>query len=154
MRIAGREGLRRGVLLLPSLFTLGNLFCGFYSLMQATRGRWSPGASASHFEWAAVFIALAMLADGLDGRVARFAHATTRVQDVLGEHQDATVAGATLARLAAEATPAGSDPAPEFAPAVARLARSQAVAARKARVRFFKVWRKLDRKKRRAWLDA
>ena len=38
MRLVGRRELRRGVLILPSLFTLGNLFCGFFAIMEAAQG--------------------------------------------------------------------------------------------------------------------
>ena len=57
-----RRRLRRGVYLLPSLFTLGNMFCGYACIVYATRGE---------FETAAPFIGIAFLLDGLDGRIAR-----------------------------------------------------------------------------------
>ncbi|HZT75476.1 MAG TPA: CDP-diacylglycerol--serine O-phosphatidyltransferase [Vicinamibacterales bacterium] len=57
-----RRRLRRGVYLLPSLFTLGNLFCGYACIVYAMRGE---------FETAAPFIGIAFLLDGLDGRIAR-----------------------------------------------------------------------------------
>lgn len=69
-----RRGLRRGVLILPSLFTLGNLFCGFCAVREAAFGL-SHGAGS--LEWAAIFILVAMILDGLDGRIARMAHATS-----------------------------------------------------------------------------
>ena len=53
---------RRGVYLLPNLLTIGALFCGFYAIIAGTRG---------HFGSAALAIYIAMLLDGLDGRVAR-----------------------------------------------------------------------------------
>ncbi|HET9679215.1 MAG TPA: CDP-diacylglycerol--serine O-phosphatidyltransferase [Gammaproteobacteria bacterium] len=53
---------RRGIYLLPNLFTTGTLFAGFYAIVAAMTGR---------FEAAAVAIFVAMLMDGLDGRVAR-----------------------------------------------------------------------------------
>jgi len=56
---------RRGIYLLPNLFTTGALFAGFYSIVQAMNGR---------FEHAAVAIFIAMVLDGLDGRVARLTH--------------------------------------------------------------------------------
>jgi CDP-diacylglycerol--serine O-phosphatidyltransferase len=80
VRLVDRKRLRRGVLILPSLFTLGNLFCGFYALMEAAKGRWAWSAesdAAAHFAKAALFIVLAMVLDGLDGRIARLAHATS-----------------------------------------------------------------------------
>jgi CDP-diacylglycerol--serine O-phosphatidyltransferase len=56
---------RRGIYLLPNLFTTGALFAGFYAIVQAMNGR---------FEFAAVAIFIAMVLDGLDGRVARLTH--------------------------------------------------------------------------------
>jgi len=53
---------RRGVALLPSLFTLGNLFCGYACVIYAMRGE---------FETAAPFIGIAVVLDMLDGRIAR-----------------------------------------------------------------------------------
>jgi CDP-diacylglycerol--serine O-phosphatidyltransferase len=55
----------RGIYLLPNLFTTGALFAGFYAIVQAMNGR---------FEYAAVAIFIAMVLDGLDGRVARMTH--------------------------------------------------------------------------------
>ncbi len=57
-----RRRFRRGVYLLPSLFTLGNMFCGYACIVYAMRGE---------FETAAPFIGIAFLLDGLDGRIAR-----------------------------------------------------------------------------------
>ena len=56
---------RRGIYLLPNLFTTGALFAGFYAIVQAMNGS---------FEHAAVAIFIAMVLDGLDGRVARLTH--------------------------------------------------------------------------------
>ena len=53
---------RRGVALLPSLFTLGNLFCGYACVIYAMRGE---------FDTAAPFISIAVILDMLDGRIAR-----------------------------------------------------------------------------------
>jgi CHAD domain-containing protein len=78
----------------------------------------------------------------------RFARLATRVQDVLGEHQDATVAGQELARIAA--LHGGDAP---FCRAVARLMKRQSRAADRSRRRFFKVWDRLDRKKHRRWFE-
>ena len=56
---------RRGIYLLPNLFTTVALFAGFYAIVQAMNQR---------FEQAAVAIFVAMVLDGLDGRVARLTH--------------------------------------------------------------------------------
>ncbi len=56
---------RRSIYLLPNLFTTAALFAGFYAIVQAMNGK---------FEFAAVAIFIAMVLDGLDGRVARLTH--------------------------------------------------------------------------------
>src|SRR5437867_11179407 len=57
-----RRRFRRGVYLLPSLFTMGNMFCGYACIVYAMRG---------DFETAAPFIGIAVVLDMLDGRIAR-----------------------------------------------------------------------------------
>src|SRR5689334_4533346 len=56
------QRFRRGVYLLPSLLTLGNMFCGYACIIYAMRGE---------FETAAPFIGFAVVLDMLDGRIAR-----------------------------------------------------------------------------------
>ncbi len=56
---------RKGIYILPNLFTTASLFAGFYAIVQAMNG---------HFETAPVAIFIAMVLDGLDGRVARWTH--------------------------------------------------------------------------------
>jgi CDP-diacylglycerol--serine O-phosphatidyltransferase len=56
---------RRSIYLLPNLFTTAALFAGFYAIVQSMNGR---------YEIAAVAIFVAMVLDGLDGRVARLTH--------------------------------------------------------------------------------
>ncbi len=58
----------RGIYLLPNLFTTAALFSGFYAVLAAMNGQ---------FEKAAVAIFIAMIMDGLDGRVARLTHTQT-----------------------------------------------------------------------------
>ena len=64
-----RDGLRRGVYILPNLLTSGCLFAGFYSIASTFN---------AHFEKAAVAIVVAAIFDGLDGRVARMTGTTTK----------------------------------------------------------------------------
>ncbi|MDD5241381.1 MAG: CDP-diacylglycerol--serine O-phosphatidyltransferase [Sulfuricella sp.] len=66
---------RRGIYLLPNLFTTAALFAGFYAIVQAMNG---------HFEQSAVAIFIAMVMDGLDGRVARL----TNTQSEFGAEYD------------------------------------------------------------------
>lgn len=81
-----RRRARRGVSVLPTLFTLGNLLCGFGAIFLAGR---STVTSATPHEWSAVtyavlLIFLGMLLDGLDGHIARL----TRSASDLGEQLD------------------------------------------------------------------
>jgi CHAD domain-containing protein len=93
------------------------------------------------------------IADALDDRrckaAKRFARLATRVQDVLGEHQDAVIAGVEVARIVADHPDDGP-----FNLAAGRLLERQACAADRSRERFFAEWAKLDRKKRRRWFKA
>lgn len=59
---------RRGIYLLPTLFTVGNLFCGFSALVQSAWGG---------FEQAAALVILAGVLDALDGRIARLTGTTS-----------------------------------------------------------------------------
>src|SRR6476660_921405 len=63
-----RNRLRRGVYLLPSLLTLGNLFCGYACVVYAMRGE---------YQTAAPFIGFAIVLDMLDGRIARLTGTTS-----------------------------------------------------------------------------
>ncbi|WP_420589348.1 CDP-diacylglycerol--serine O-phosphatidyltransferase [Bacterioplanoides sp.] len=66
---------RKGIYLLPNLFTTGALFSGFYAVVASMNG---------HFENAAIAIFIAMILDGLDGRVARL----TNTQSDFGAEYD------------------------------------------------------------------
>jgi len=66
---------RRGIYLLPNLFTTAALFAGFYAIVQAMNNR---------FEQSAIAILVAIVLDGLDGRVARL----TRTQSEFGAEYD------------------------------------------------------------------
>lgn len=65
----------RGIYLLPNLFTTGAMFAGFYAITSAINGR---------FETAAISLFIAMVLDGLDGRVARL----TNTQSEFGVQYD------------------------------------------------------------------
>ena len=66
---------RRGIYVLPNLFTTAALFAGFFAIVQAMQG---------DFERAAMAIFIAMVLDGLDGRVARM----TNTQSAFGAEYD------------------------------------------------------------------
>ena len=73
--VMNTELRRRGIYLLPNLLTTAALFSGFYAIVQAMN---------THYELAAVGIFVAMVFDGLDGRVARL----TRTQSAFGAEYD------------------------------------------------------------------
>ena len=73
-----RQRLQRGVIILPSAFTLGNLFFGIYAMVAVSRG---------DFMWAAWCIIIAGILDMLDGSVARF----TRTGSAFGAELDSLV---------------------------------------------------------------
>ncbi|HUG42896.1 MAG TPA: CDP-diacylglycerol--serine O-phosphatidyltransferase, partial [Acidobacteriota bacterium] len=60
--------IRRSVYLLPSAFTVGNLFAGFFSIIATLNGNYGH---------AAIAIGVAVVLDGIDGRVARMANASS-----------------------------------------------------------------------------
>ncbi|ARU54938.1 CDP-diacylglycerol--serine O-phosphatidyltransferase [Oleiphilus messinensis] len=67
--VEGGKVRRRGIYLLPNLFTTGSLFSGFYAIVAAMNGQ---------FDNAAVAIFVSMILDGLDGRVARLTNTQSR----------------------------------------------------------------------------
>lgn len=74
-----RDRARRGLAILPSLLTLGNLVCGFYAIVHVGAVRWEGGMPIppDAFQHAAIAILLAMIFDVLDGRVARITRTTS-----------------------------------------------------------------------------
>jgi len=66
---------RRGIYLLPNLFTTGAMFAGFYAIVAAIAG---------HFTDAAIAVFIAGLLDGMDGRIARL----TKTQSEFGVQYD------------------------------------------------------------------
>jgi CDP-diacylglycerol--serine O-phosphatidyltransferase len=73
--VGGSTVRRRGIYLLPNLFTTASLFSGFYAIVAAANGVYENGAIA---------IFISMILDGLDGRVARL----TNTQSKFGEEYD------------------------------------------------------------------
>ena len=68
-RVPGREPRRRrGLFLLPSLFTVGNMFCGYACIVHSMSG---------HLDKAAPYIGFAIVLDMLDGRIARLTNTTS-----------------------------------------------------------------------------
>jgi len=68
MKPSSRERLSRGLFVLPTLFTVGNLFCGYLSIWSSIKGT---------FETAAALVIVAAVLDALDGRIARLTNSTS-----------------------------------------------------------------------------
>ena len=71
VRARGKARLRRGMFLLPSLFTAGNIGAGYFSITQTIAAIGSNGEAHTHLDWAAIAILFAIPFDALDGRIAR-----------------------------------------------------------------------------------
>jgi len=63
-----RRRLRRSVFVLPSLFTVGNIFCGYYSILATIQG---------NYIFASYAIGIAIILDMIDGRIARLTNSST-----------------------------------------------------------------------------
>jgi len=90
-RRSSRESLRRGIYIIPSLFTVGNMLCGFASVLHAINNR---------LEIAGWLIIVAGVLDGLDGRIARLTKSSSefgREYDSLADVVSFGVAPALLA---------------------------------------------------------
>ena len=78
-----KGGVRRGIYILPSLFTVGTLICGYYATLKALQGSLALAAGGSEalaaaaFDAAAKAIGIAIVFDGLDGRIARLTGSTS-----------------------------------------------------------------------------
>jgi len=90
-RLPSKRTLRRGVFLIPSLFTVANMFCGFFSILASTRG---------HLTSAATFIMIAGVADALDGRIARMTKTTSAFGEAYDSLADVISFGVAPALLA------------------------------------------------------
>jgi len=73
---------KRGMYVLPSLFTSGSIALGYYIIMQSIRG--SMYGDSAAFDHAALAIAFAIVFDGLDGRIARM----TKTESAFGKELD------------------------------------------------------------------
>lgn len=102
-----RRGLRKGLYLVPSAFTAGNIGMGFFSVMESLRGFQLLGAvnpdvvgASLHFNKAAIAIGFALLFDMLDGRIARLTKTTTEIGVQLDSIADVVTFGLAPAVLA------------------------------------------------------
>src|ERR1700674_5879292 len=95
---------RRAAYALPTLFTAGNTFLGFYAVLEVFQGALQMLGDASqaahHFQTAAIAIGAAVFLDGLDGRIARMTNTTSdfgREMDSLADVITFGIAPAVLA---------------------------------------------------------
>jgi CDP-diacylglycerol--serine O-phosphatidyltransferase len=100
-----RRGLRKGLYLIPSVFTAGNIGMGFLSVMSSLRAFQllagpNPAAATQHFDNAAIAIGFAVLFDMLDGRIARMTKTTTQIGIQLDSIADIVTFGLAPAVLA------------------------------------------------------
>ena len=97
-----RSSVRRGMYILPSLFTSGSIALGYYIIMQAIRGsaQSNPALSAAAFDHAAVAIAIAIVFDGLDGRIARMTNTSSAFGRELDSLADVITFGVAPSLLA------------------------------------------------------
>ena len=86
-----RQRLRRGIYLLPSLFTTGNIFLGFYAVIRGLRG---------DFGHAALLIFAAAMLDAIDGRIARMTGTESEFGKELDSLADVVTFGMAPALLA------------------------------------------------------
>lgn len=104
MSEAERSKTRQASYALPTLFTVGTLFCGYFCLMKTVQAISLPASMAAEaarlFDHAALSIGLAVFTDGMDGRIARMTNAVSdfgREIDSLADVITFGVAPATLA---------------------------------------------------------
>ena len=92
-----RKRPSRGMFVLPSLFTAGNMAAGYYAITQSIQG---TAADYSYFDRAALAIGAAVLFDGLDGLVARMTNTTSDFGKELDSLADVITFGVAPSLLA------------------------------------------------------
>lgn len=89
--------VRKGMFILPSLFTAGNIAAGYYAIAQCIQGILGD---YSRFDKAAIAIGLAVVFDGLDGRIARMTNSTSEFGKQLDSLADVITFGVAPGILA------------------------------------------------------
>jgi CDP-diacylglycerol---serine O-phosphatidyltransferase len=87
----GNRKFRRGIYILPTLFTIGTIFCGFYAIVNTMKGE---------CDLAAIAIGLAVVFDGLDGRIARLTNSCSQFGIQIDSLADVITFGVAPAVLA------------------------------------------------------
>src|SRR5262249_45078914 len=90
-RIRDQARIQRSLSIVPSLFTVGNIFCGYYSVIATLRQNWDT---------AAILIGIGYILDGLDGRVARMTKTSSEFGVQLDSLADVITFGVAPAMLA------------------------------------------------------
>src|SRR5436190_20778622 len=85
------ERLQSGLALIPSLFTIGNMFCAYYSVISTFKG---------NYDYAAMAIGVGVVLDGLDGRIARMTQTASEFGVQLDSIADVLTFGIAPAFLA------------------------------------------------------
>ncbi|HSY72819.1 MAG TPA: CDP-diacylglycerol--serine O-phosphatidyltransferase [Alloacidobacterium sp.] len=94
---AQAKGRRRGMYILPSLFTAGNIAAGYFAITQSLQG---SAQEPHHFDWAALAIGFAIPFDALDGRIARMTNTTSEFGKELDSLADVITFGVAPSILA------------------------------------------------------
>ena len=92
--------LRRGMYLLPSLFTVGNIAAGYFAITQTIASIGANTDARSHLDWAAIAILFAIPFDALDGRIARMTNTTSEFGKELDSLADVITFGVAPSLLA------------------------------------------------------
>ncbi len=99
-RARAQARLRRGMFLLPSLFTAGNIGAGYFSITQTIAAIGANADAHTHLDWAAIAILFAIPFDALDGRIARMTNTTSEFGKELDSLADVITFGVAPSLLA------------------------------------------------------
>jgi len=97
-RANAKARFRRGMFLLPSLFTAVNIAAGYFSITETIKS--ISGNADLHLDWAAIAILFAIPFDALDGRIARMTNTTSEFGKELDSLADAITFGVAPSLLA------------------------------------------------------
>ena len=100
LKANAKARLRRGMYLLPSLFTVGNIAAGYFSITETIKAINSNGDAHTHLDWAAIAIIFAIPFDALDGRIARLTNTASEFGKELDSLADAITFGVAPSLLA------------------------------------------------------
>jgi CDP-diacylglycerol---serine O-phosphatidyltransferase len=91
---------RRGMFLLPSVFTIGNIGAGYWAITQTIAAIGANADAQNHLNWAAIAILFAIPFDALDGRIARMTNTTSEFGKELDSLADVITFGVAPSLLA------------------------------------------------------